>query len=76
MDVRDGLKTAVSQSGMKQAYIARQAHLNPAKLSDILNKRRKLDANVLLDVCRVIQIKPGEIYDLTMQNVASPGGRG
>lgn len=72
MDVRDGLKKALDDSGMKKCYVAKRANIDPAKLSDIVNKRRRLDANVLFDLCEALGKRPGEIYELALD---SPGQR-
>ncbi|WP_101908849.1 helix-turn-helix domain-containing protein [Marasmitruncus massiliensis] len=57
-DIRDNLKTAIERSGMKQIAVAERANLSPAKLSGILNKKRKLEAGEMFSICEVINISP------------------
>lgn len=62
MDVRDGIRHLIVQSGMKQAAVARKANLDPGRLSEIVNKRRRLDTDVLFDLCGVLHTTPDEVY--------------
>ena len=61
VDVRDTLKKVIAERGYIQAVIAKKANLTPAKLSAILNKSRKLDANEMFSLCAVLQIEPREL---------------
>lgn len=61
IDVRDCLKKAIEYSGLKQMAIAERAGLTDQMLSDIVNKRRKLDANEFITVCKIINTTPNEI---------------
>lgn len=62
-DIRDNLKALISDRGFIQAAIAKKANLTPAKLSAILNKSRKLEANEMLIICDILQIKPEDLID-------------
>lgn len=63
MDVRDNLKTVIRDKCYIQAEIARKANLSPAKLSQILGKERRLEANELYAVCEAIEMTPMELKD-------------
>lgn len=60
-DVRDCLKPAIERSRIKQFAIAEMMGLNDQQLSDIVNKRRKMEANELINFCKAIQISPNEL---------------
>lgn len=57
-DIRDNLKAVINEKGYIQAVIARKANISPVKLSQILNKGRKLEANELFDICAAIEMSP------------------
>ena len=61
MDVRDNLKKVISDKGFMQASIARKAGISPCKLSAILSKKRKLEANEMFDLCEAMGISPCEL---------------
>lgn len=61
-DIRDCLKVAVADSGMKQIAIARKANISPSKLSDIVNKRRRMDVNEMVEICKAINITPESLF--------------
>ena len=56
IDARDGLATLISESGYYQKYIAHQVGLTEQQLTDILKKRRKLDANEMFAFCQVLGV--------------------
>ena len=62
IDARDGIKREIIRAGMKQVVVAQRANLTPMQLSDILNKRRRLDANELFDICAVIGVTPDVVF--------------
>lgn len=62
-DVRENLKAIITNSGYKQTVIAQKAQLTPAKLSGILNKSRKLDANEMFALCEVLEITPEQLLN-------------
>lgn len=63
MDVRDNLKKVISDKGFIQASIAKKAGISPCKLSAILSKSRKLEANEMFDLCEAMEISPCELKD-------------
>lgn len=68
IDTRDGLKIAISRSGLKQAYIADQAGLTGQQLSDILHKRRRLDANEFFTLCEIIKCTPNCVFSMSARS--------
>lgn len=60
-DIRDNLKLVINDKGYIQAVIAHKANISPAKLSQILNKGRKLEANELFSICEAIEMSPSEL---------------
>lgn len=67
-DVRDGLKVCIERSGMKKVAIAEKIGLTDQQLCDIINKRRKLDANELLNICFEISVTPNEVFVASILN--------
>ena len=63
MDIRDNLKAVIHDKNYVQAAIARKSNLSPAKLSQILSKERRLEANELYDICETIGLTPMELKD-------------
>lgn len=62
VDARDTLAKYISESGYYQKYIAHQVGLTEQQLTDIMKKRRKLEANELFDICDVLGITPNDLY--------------
>lgn len=60
-DVRLILKSVINDRGFSQAAIARKANISPSKLSDILNLRRRLDANEMFDICDAMEISYSDL---------------
>lgn len=60
-DIRDNLKAVINDKGFIQAVIAHKANISPVKLSQILNKGRKLEANELFDICSAIEMSPTDL---------------
>lgn len=61
MDIRDNLRQLINDRGLIQSVLAERASLTPAKLSSILRKTRKLDANELFNLCYVLEINPEDL---------------
>ena len=62
IDARDGLATAIAESGYYQKYIAHKVGLTEQQLTDILKKRRRLDANEMFALCQVLGVTPNDLY--------------
>lgn len=60
-DARDAIKRYIYKRCIYQAGLARKAGLTPLQLSNILNKRRKLDANEFMALCNALDATPDEI---------------
>ena len=61
-DVREHIVKVIRDSGMKQGVIAERMGLKPQQLSDIVHKRRKMEANEFLAFCMVTGITPLQFY--------------
>ncbi len=70
VDIRDNLRMAIKEKGYIQAAIAKKANMPASKLSQVLNKGRKLEANELFDICEAMDITPS---DLRNYHIASTG---
>lgn len=62
-DARDGIASEIRRRGFKQAAIASMAGLTEQQLSDIVNKRRKLDANEMFNLCLAMDIEPNVLFE-------------
>ena len=60
-DIRDCLKKIIKDGPYNQSAIARKAALTPDKLSAILNKSRRLEANEMINLCEALGITPDEL---------------
>lgn len=74
MDIRENLRAVVSDKGYIQAVIATKANIAPCKLSAILNKSRKLEANELFDLCDALEITPMELKEYRPQILDGKAG--
>lgn len=61
-DVRDILALELKRRGFSQSTIATMAGLTKQQLSDIVNKRRKLDANEMFNLCLAMNIEPNILF--------------
>lgn len=61
VDIRDNLRMAIKEKGYIQAVIAKKANMTASKLSQVLNKGRRLEANELFDLCEAIDITPSDL---------------
>ncbi len=61
MDVRECLKNAIEDLGYKQVSVAEKIGMSEQQISDIVNKRRKLDANEMIDLCNAMNITPDKL---------------
>lgn len=62
-DIRYNLKSVIEDKGYIQAAIAKKANIAPCKLSQVLNGKRKLDANELFNLCGAIEMTPVELKE-------------
>lgn len=71
VDVRDSLRKIIEQSGMKQSVVASRSSLSPQQLCDITRKRRRLDANELMQLCTTLNISPNDLLSAEKADQAS-----
>ncbi len=64
-DARDGIAEEIKRRGYKQSAIAIKAGLTEQQLSDIVNKRRKLNANEMFSICKAMGITPNVLFETT-----------
>lgn len=64
-DARDGIAFELKSRGFKQSAIAGKAGLTEQQLSDIINKRRKMDANEMFLLCRAMGIAPNVLFEIS-----------
>lgn len=69
-DARDGIAYELRQRGFKQTAIAKMAGLTEQQLSDIINKRRKMDANEMFLLCEAMKIDDPKILFIAAQDSA------
>lgn len=60
-DVRDYIKPAIEKSGTLQRMVAEKSGLTQQQLSDVMAKRRRLDANEFINLCVAINLTPDEV---------------
>ena len=63
MDVRDVLAFEIKDRCFMQAAVAKKAGLTEQQLSDVVKKRRRLDANEMFRICKVIGITPNDLFE-------------
>lgn len=68
MDVRDCLRNAIEDLGYKQVFIAEKVGMNVQQVSDIVNKRRRLEANEMVDFCKAMNITPDKLLMYGVKN--------
>ena len=61
-DVRDLVAREIRTRGFKQSAIAYMSGLTKQQLCDIINKRRRLDANEMVSLCRAMGITPNDLF--------------
>ena len=62
-DARDGIAAEIRARGFKQSALANKVGLTEQQLSDIVNKRRKMDANEMFLLCRAMGILPNILFE-------------
>lgn len=62
VDARDSIAFEIKDRGFKQSVVARKAGLTEQQLSDIINKRRKMDANEMFSICEAIGVLPNDLF--------------
>ncbi len=64
-DIRDNLKSIFDSENYNRSAVARKADMFPSQLCEVLNKRRKLEANEFFRICEAINRSPNDVrnYD-------------
>lgn len=61
-DARDGVAELIAQRGLKQCAVAEKAGLTEQQMSDIVKKRRRMDANEMFRICVALDITPNDLF--------------
>ena len=61
-DVREHMAEVIEDTGLKQKFIAKRMGLRPQQLSDIVHKRRKMEAGEFLSFCEATGTTPLKFY--------------
>ena len=61
-DARDGVVAIINQRGFKKSFIAQKSGLSNQQLSDILSKRRKMEANEMFRICVAMGVTPNDLF--------------
>lgn len=72
LDARDALATIVQGRGYKQTVIAERAGLTNQQFTDIIKKRRRLDANEMFRLCKVLEVTPNDLFGIAAPDTARP----
>lgn len=65
VDARDALAAVMKKGGYKQTVIAERAGLTDQQFTDIIKKRRRLDANEMFRLCEVLSLTPNDLFGIT-----------
>lgn len=55
-------KKAIIASGLKQKVVAERMNISYKKLSNILTGRKMVDANIVISLCRALDVSPNELF--------------
>lgn len=61
-DIRDVLAFELKDRCFMQCAVAKKAGLTEQQLSDVVKKRRRLEANEMFRICKVIGITPNDLF--------------
>ena len=61
-EVLNNINEIIAKSGLKKVYIAEQMNISDKSLSDILHKRKKLNTQLILSFCKVMNVTPNDLY--------------
>ena len=63
VDARDGLRREIEAKGLKLNFVGEKAGLTAQQMTDIIKKRRKMDANEMFTLCKVIGVTPMDLIE-------------
>lgn len=55
-------KKAIIASGLKQKVVAERMNISYKKLSNILTGRKMVDANIVISLCKALDVSPNELF--------------
>lgn len=61
-EVLNNINEIIAKSGLKKVYIAEQMNISDKSLSDMLHKRKKLNTQLILSFCKVMNVTPNDLY--------------
>ncbi len=64
-EVLKNIKEIIAGKGLKQNYIAEKMNISNKSLCDILHKRKKLNTDLIISLCKVLGVTPNDIYGYT-----------
>lgn len=67
-DVRDLIALEIKSRGFKQSSIADMSGLTKQQLCDIIKKRRRLDANEMVSLCKAMGITPNDLFEAALDS--------
>lgn len=60
-EIISNIRKIICSNGQKQKYIAEKMQINERKMSDILNGRKVLDAEIILSLCNALEVSPNQL---------------
>lgn len=76
MTPNDRLKRIIDEQGRKYIWVAHEVGILPSTLTDILKNKRKIDADLLLQFCKILGCSASDIIPTPYDNVAGYGKEG
>lgn len=71
MDVTNRIRHILDAKQMSQAALARNLGVSQPFLSQVLNGRKKLSLELLLLICRTLEVSPAEILQTPIPQLSS-----
>lgn len=66
LDIRDVIQPAIEAKGYKQAVVAARCGMSDQQLTDVIKKRRRLEANEMIAICKAIDITPNDLLVMSI----------
>ena len=63
--ISDYVKEIIKTKGLKQYYVAELAGIPPKMFSDMLNGRKLVTDNDIVNICKALDITPNELFGFT-----------
>lgn len=55
------LRSIIQEKGFKHKFVAQKMGIDERKLSAILNGRKVVDVEIILSLCKVLEVSPNEL---------------